>query len=101
MRPLNLIPLLWYIGAAAAAPCSAPGPQIAAGQEKFLGSAFSAAQAPGFAAYWNKVTPENAGKWGRVEATRNVMDWKALDEAYALAKSNGFPMQLHVLVWGN
>ena len=78
--------------AAAAPPCT---------QARFLGSAFSAAQSPGFATYWNKVTPENAGKWGRVEAKRDVMDWSALDEAHAVAKANGFPMQMHVLVWGN
>ena len=78
--------------AAAAPPCT---------QAKFLGSAFSAAQSTGFATYWNKVTPENAGKWGSVEATRNVMNWSALDEAYAYAKANGFPIQMHVLIWGN
>jgi endo-1,4-beta-xylanase len=86
--------LLFVVHVAAAAPlCGASG--------KFLGSAFSAAQAPGFAEYWNKVTPENGGKWGRVEAKRDVMDWSALDEAYALAKSRGMPIQMHVLVWGN
>lgn len=74
---------------------------LAAGQAKFLGSAHSAPQAEGFTAYWNKVTPENAGKWGEVEAERDVMQWDALDEAYALAKDNGLLFQMHVLVWGN
>lgn len=74
---------------------------IAAGQPKFLGSTYSSAQAPGFADYWNKVTPENAGKWGSVEAVRGQMDWTALDEAYHFAKSHGFPFHLHVLVWGS
>jgi len=87
-----LLPLV--VHASAAAPLCGPSGE-------FLGSAFSAAQAPGFAEYWNKVTPENGGKWGRVEAQRNVMDWSALDEAYALAKSRGLPIQMHVLVWGN
>jgi endo-1,4-beta-xylanase len=87
-----LIPLVLHTAAAATA-CESSG--------KFLGSAFSAAQAPGFATYWNKVTPENGGKWGRVEATRDVMDWSALDQAYALAREHGFPIQMHVLVWGN
>ena len=86
--------LLLVVHAAAAAPLCGPA-------GKFLGSAFSTAQAPGFAEYWNKVTPENGGKWGRVEAVRDVMDWSALDEAYALAKSQGIPFQMHVLVWGN
>lgn len=79
-------------------PDSAP---IAAGQEKFLGNAYSAPQAEDFALYWNKVTPENGGKWGEVEAERDRMDWTALDEAYRLAKDNGFPFQMHVMVWGN
>src|SRR5439155_21346529 len=51
-------------------------------------------------AYFNQVTPENAGKWGSVEATRDVMNWAQLDLAYNLAKSNGFPFRLHTLIWG-
>jgi endo-1,4-beta-xylanase len=79
----------------------AQGVPLASGQPKFLGSTYSKAQAPDFANYWNKVTPENAGKWGSVEAVRGKMDWSALDEAYHLAKSHGFPFHMHVLVWGN
>lgn len=86
--------LLFVVHVAAAAPLCGPS-------GKFLGSAYSAAQSPGFAEYWNKVTPENAGKWGRVEAVRDVMDWSGLDEAYGLAKSRGLPIHMHVLVWGN
>lgn len=74
---------------------------LAAGQQKFLGSAYSAPQSKDFAAYWNKVTPENAGKWGEVEAVRDVMDWRGLDAAHAFAKSHGLPFQMHVMVWGN
>ncbi|MEA5125846.1 endo-1,4-beta-xylanase [Xanthomonas floridensis] len=74
---------------------------LAAGASKFLGSAYSAQQAPGFAQYWNKLTPENGGKWGTVEAVRDQMDWSALDTAYRFAKANGMPFQMHVMVWGN
>ncbi|HST45011.1 MAG TPA: endo-1,4-beta-xylanase [Luteimonas sp.] len=74
---------------------------IADGRPKFLGSAYGAAQAPGFEREWNKVTPENAGKWGSVEAVRDRMDWTALDDAYHFAKRHGFPFQMHVMVWGN
>jgi endo-1,4-beta-xylanase len=77
-----------------------PGPPIATGQAKFLGSAYSPPQATSFTAYWNKVTPENGGKWGSVEGTRDVMNWDALDAAYAVAKENGFLFHMHVLVWG-
>jgi endo-1,4-beta-xylanase len=73
---------------------------LAAGQSKFLGSAYSAPQAKDFAAYWNQVTPENAGKWGNVEAVRGHMNWTALDTAYRFAKDHHFLFHLHVLVWG-
>lgn len=76
-------------------------PPIAEGQPKFLGNVYSGSQVPGFLNYWNQVTPENAGKWGSVEATRDNMNWAALDAAYALAKDNGLSFKLHVLIWGN
>ncbi len=73
---------------------------IAAGQSKFLGSTYSALQSQDFAQYWNKLTPENAGKWGSVEAVRGQFDWSRLDEAYRFARSHGILFHLHVLVWG-
>lgn len=76
------------------------GPPLASGQPKFVGSAYSTTQAPNFEAYWNQVTPENAGKWGSVEGTRDVMNWTGLDAAYNFAKTNGFPFHFHVLIWG-
>jgi endo-1,4-beta-xylanase len=82
-------------------PFTPPGPPIATGQPKFLGGVSSPTQLPNFLAYWNQVTPENAGKWGSVEGTRNSMNWGELDTAYALAKNNGFPFRMHNLVWGN
>ena len=80
---------------------AAQGAPLAEGQARFLGCAYSAEQAPGFASYWNKVTPENAGKWGSVEAVRDRMEWSALDEAYQFAQRHGIPFQMHVMVWGN
>jgi endo-1,4-beta-xylanase len=74
---------------------------LATGQKKFLGSAYSPPQARDFAEYWNKVTPENAGKWGEVEMVRDQMNWERLDEAYHFAKQRGLPFHMHVLVWGN
>lgn len=68
---------------------------------RFIGSAWSPAQAEGFADLWNKVTPENAGKWGVVEARRDVMDWSRLDDAHRFARDHGMPFHFHVLVWGN
>lgn len=79
----------------------AQGAPLAAGQKKFLGGIHGPSQVEGFASYWNKVTPENAGKWGEVEKVRDVMDWSGLDAAYRFAKQHGFPFQMHVMVWGN
>jgi len=76
------------------------GPPLAHKQPKFVGNIYSSPQIENFAAYWNQVTPENAGKWGSVESTRDVMNWNELDAAYNLAKDNGFPFHFHVLVWG-
>lgn len=77
-------------------------PPIATGKDKFLGAAWSPGTASTqFASYWNQITPENGGKWGTVEATRDVMNWEQADAAYALAKSNGFVFKWHTLVWGN
>ena len=74
---------------------------IAHGQDKWLGNIYSRSQLQDFQYYWNQVTPENDGKWGHVEGTRDVMNWTQLDIAYNLAKDNGFPFRFHVLVWGN
>lgn len=74
---------------------------LAKHQPKFLGSAYGPEQAPKFNKYWNKVTPENAGKWGEVEAVRDQMNWTALDAQYKFAKDHGFPFQMHVMIWGN
>lgn len=88
-------------GADSVQPAAPASTALAAGQDKFLGSAHSAPQAEGFAEYWNKVTPENGGKWGEVEAERDVMNWDELDAAWRVAKDNGLPFQMHVMVWGN
>jgi GH35 family endo-1,4-beta-xylanase len=77
------------------------GPPIASGQPKFLGSVSSPSQNLNFTAYYNQVTPENGGKWGSVEPTRDAMQWGELDTAYNLAKNNGFPFRFHTLIWGN
>ena len=101
MKRTCLVALAALIACVASPLMAQPQTPIAAGQGKFLGCAYSPAQSKDFARYWNKVTPENAGKWGEVEAVRGHMDWTALDKAYHFAKSHGFPFQMHVLVWGN
>jgi endo-1,4-beta-xylanase len=81
-------------------PFTPTGPPIATGKAKFLGDAYSPPQATSFTAYWNQVTPENGGKWGSVESTRDVMSWTDLDAAYNVAKTNHFPFKMHNLIWG-
>src|SRR5690606_34328640 len=68
---------------------------------RFLGNVWSNAQLPGFLDHWDQVTPENAGKWGSMEPTRDTYNWTGLDQAYALARDNDLPFRFHVLVWGN
>ncbi len=91
------------------------GPPMALDQPKFLGSVSSPTQNLNFNAYFNQVTPENGGKWGSVEGTRDVMNWTELDAAHNLAKNNllkapgdprdgtpyPLPFRMHNLVWGN
>lgn len=76
------------------------GPPIAAGQLKFLGCAWDYDQAPYFAGYWNQLTPGNAGKWGSVEYTRDVMNWTVLDSAYRATRKYHMPLKEHTLIWG-
>jgi len=83
-------------------PYTRTDPPIATGQDKYLGAAWSPGTASlNFANYWNQVTPENGGKWGSVEGTRDVMNWAQADAAYALAKANGFKFKWHTFIWGN
>jgi endo-1,4-beta-xylanase len=68
---------------------------------KFLGNVWEPPQLQDFSRYWDQVTPENAGKWGPMEPQPGQFNWQPLDQAYALAKDNGFVFRFHVLVWGN
>ena len=51
--------------------------------------------------FWDQITPENEGKWGSVEATRNQMSWAGLDRIHDYAKSHGLLFKQHVMVWGS
>lgn len=77
------------------------GPALGHGKSKYLGGVHSAAQLMNFDSYFNQVVPENAGKWGSVEAVRDVMVWDELDAAYQFAKQRKLPFRMHVMVWGN
>jgi endo-1,4-beta-xylanase len=73
---------------------------LAFGKSKFLGCEWSYSQASGFEALWNQSTPENAGKWGSVEGSRNSMYWTELDSTYNVAKRNNMLFKEHTLIWG-
>ena len=77
-------------------------PQLADGNAKYLGNVISSGYSiPGnFDIYWNQVTPENSGKWGSVESSRDNMQWGSLDLIYQYAKDKGFPFRQHNFVWG-
>ncbi len=74
---------------------------VTVNQIKFFGTATAAAaDYDNFLTYFDQVTPENAGKWGSVEGTRDVMNWQGVDDAYNFAMNNGLPFKFHTLVWG-
>jgi endo-1,4-beta-xylanase len=54
-----------------------------------------------FVRFWNQFSPENAGKWGSVEGTRDRMNWAALDTMYNYAKQQNIPFKQHTFVWGS
>lgn len=74
---------------------------MAKNHAKFLGNIIPNNVPASFDTYWNQVTPENSGKWGSVEGTRNVMNWTAHDRAYNHARSKGYKFKYHTLVWGS
>ena len=51
------------------------------------------------AAQLTSVTPENAMKWGSVEALRDSFDWGEADALVAFAKAHGQKVRGHTLVW--
>jgi len=54
-----------------------------------------------FATYWDQITPENAGKWGSVQATANSgFNWSTLDAIYDYAEDNDIIFKEHTFVWG-
>jgi endo-1,4-beta-xylanase len=74
---------------------------LAVGADKYLGMVCCGNQQPFLQNYFNQIVPENAGKWGSVEAVRDEYVWTGVDEALALAQEHGFPFRFHVLVWGS
>src|SRR5690606_17068950 len=54
-----------------------------ASSKKFIGNITTGGQVRSdFTRYWNQITPENEGKWGSVEGTRDVYNWAPVDRIY-------------------
>lgn len=74
---------------------AAPGP-------KFCGNITSIGQVRSdFTPFWDQITPENEGKWGRVEREQDNMNWSGIDRAYQYAKEHQIPFKQHNFVWGS
>jgi endo-1,4-beta-xylanase len=51
--------------------------------------------------YWNQITPENAGKWGSVQATAaSAPNYAALDAIYDYTQRKGIIFKEHTFLWG-
>jgi endo-1,4-beta-xylanase len=69
--------------------------------KKFVGNITTGGQVRSdFINYWDQITPENEGKWGSVEGTRDQMNWGGLDRVHDYAKQHGIPFKQHNFVWG-
>ncbi len=72
------------------------------GKVQFVGNiTTSGAVRSDFVQYWDQITPENEGKWGSVERSRDSYNWSGLDAAYNYAKANNIPFKQHTFVWGS
>ena len=70
--------------------------------KKFVGNTTTRGQVrTDFATLWDQITPENEGKWGSVESSRNQMNWAGLDRVHDYAKQHGLVFKQHNFVWGS
>jgi endo-1,4-beta-xylanase len=71
-------------------------------RKKFVGNITTGGQVRSdFVMFWDQITPENEGKWGSVEGTRDQMNWAGLDRVHEYAKQHGLVFKQHTLVWGS
>lgn len=69
--------------------------------KKFVGNITTGGQIRSdFLQYWDQITPENEGKWGSVEGTRDQYNWGPVDRIYQFARQNNIPFKAHTFVWG-
>jgi endo-1,4-beta-xylanase len=70
-------------------------------ESKFIGNIIGEYIPRDFGKFWDQVTPENAGKWGRVGISpdTNSWHWSHLDSIYSYAIRKGYPFKFHNLIW--
>jgi endo-1,4-beta-xylanase len=55
-----------------------------------------------FSKYWDQISPENAGKWGSVQANAGAaFNWRTLDAIYDYAQTNNIMFKEHTFIWGS
>ena len=55
-----------------------------------------------FSRYWDQISPENAGKWGSVQASAGAaFNWRTLDAIYDYTQTNSIIFKEHTFVWGS
>jgi endo-1,4-beta-xylanase len=70
--------------------------------KKFVGNIDTRGQMRSdFSMFWDQVSPENAGKWGSIEGTRDSMNWRGLDAIHDYAKQHNIPFKQHNFIWGS
>jgi alpha-N-arabinofuranosidase len=76
-------------------------PESNSNSGKFLGNIFGQNIPSNFRSYWNQVTPENAGKWNKCEASQDRFSWDVLDNFYNNAIYFKLPFKYHNLIWND
>jgi endo-1,4-beta-xylanase len=70
--------------------------------KKFVGNIDTRGQVRSdFSMYWDQLTPENAGKWGSIERTRDQMSWSSVDAMHTYAVEHNIPFKQHNFIWGS
>ena len=70
--------------------------------KKFVGNIDTRGQVRSdFSMFWDQLSPENAGKWGSIERTRDQMSWSSLDAMHTYAVQNNIPFKQHNFIWGS
>ncbi len=73
--------------------------QIPKPRPDFLGNILSSGTDPDYTRYWDQYTPENAGKWGVAEPTRNGMNLGTLDDIHTFGETNNLIPKFHTFLW--